>query len=492
MGKVSLIIVLLVLFCSVVEAKDRALLVGISEYKDKRANLVGPKEDVQDMEKFLIGNLKFAKTDIKMLLNEQATREEIIKAFRRWLIEETRPGDRVFFLYSGHGSRLRDDNGDEKDGIDETIVPYDVDTRTGAGQIRDDVFEELIRELSGRRAVLVFDSCHSGTISRGGGGNSSQNNQKNFTRYLPSPEEFEEFAKTSNTRGGIVGDYQILPDKKAISRDLVPEFGDEHSNNLVGIVVFSAAQTGQLAHSFMTEKGFRGALTYTFIKLQENNLLTLSELRKNIVNQIKELQKTEKLKGEQQPMVECISTLSLEEFPLFGIGQQTPIIEQAVEFATLTNDKSKIKISVLTREKKASYKLGEYVSYQVTTDTSGYLYMIIFSSQDQAVCLLPNPHDLDNGIDAGKVEFPRGGKYKFEVSEPLGYDIVVALVSKEKLNFGEKEIYTWQEAFSRLNIKELQKAVETTNQNLPRSNKVVPVKKYTDWQAAIIVVRSYK
>jgi hypothetical protein len=57
--------------------------------------------------------------------------------------------------------------------------------------IRDELFDEMIGKLSGRRAVLIFDSCHSGTISRGvpklndfarGGG----------VRYLPIPEQFAE------------------------------------------------------------------------------------------------------------------------------------------------------------------------------------------------------------------------------------------------------------------------------------------------------------
>lgn len=34
-------------------------------------------------------------------------------------------GDAVFTHYSGHGGKLRDDDGDEKDGYDETLVPVD-------------------------------------------------------------------------------------------------------------------------------------------------------------------------------------------------------------------------------------------------------------------------------------------------------------------------------------------------------------------------------
>ena len=46
------------------------------------------------------------------------------------------PGDAFFFHFSGHGSRVKDTDGDEADGWDETICPVDYDR---AGMIVDDV-----------------------------------------------------------------------------------------------------------------------------------------------------------------------------------------------------------------------------------------------------------------------------------------------------------------------------------------------------------------
>jgi hypothetical protein len=82
----------------------------------------------------------------------------------------------VIFFYAGHGFQAPDDNGDEEDNEDEVITPYDVAFKAVGGKvvltdentfIRDDKFNDFIARLSGRRAVLMFDSCHSGTISRG-------------------------------------------------------------------------------------------------------------------------------------------------------------------------------------------------------------------------------------------------------------------------------------------------------------------------------------
>jgi hypothetical protein len=63
----------------------------------------------------------------------------------------------------GHGGKLKDDDGDEKDGYDETLVPLDY---SGAGQIRDDdIYNILIAPMkAGVYATCIMDCCHSGSV----------------------------------------------------------------------------------------------------------------------------------------------------------------------------------------------------------------------------------------------------------------------------------------------------------------------------------------
>ena len=63
----------------------------------------------------------------------------------------------------GHGGKLKDDNGDEDDGYDETLIPIDYKT---AGQIRDDdILKRLVIPMpAGVFATCVMDCCHSGTV----------------------------------------------------------------------------------------------------------------------------------------------------------------------------------------------------------------------------------------------------------------------------------------------------------------------------------------
>jgi hypothetical protein len=94
-----------------------------------------------------------------VLLDSQATAAALDERMASYaaLLEA---GDRLLLTYSGHGGQVRDVDGDEGDGKDETWCLWDgelVDDRIGA---------MLARFRAGVRIVLVSDSCHSGTVSR--------------------------------------------------------------------------------------------------------------------------------------------------------------------------------------------------------------------------------------------------------------------------------------------------------------------------------------
>lgn len=65
----------------------------------------------------------------------QPTRANIIRALH-WLVADAQPNDSLFLHFSGHGGQTEDLDGDEEDGLDETIYPVDF---KHAGMIVDDV-----------------------------------------------------------------------------------------------------------------------------------------------------------------------------------------------------------------------------------------------------------------------------------------------------------------------------------------------------------------
>jgi hypothetical protein len=140
----------------------KALLVGINDYAD--APLRGCISDVQQMKGLLQQYYGFGEGDIKLLLDDAATGAGIVAGLD-WLAGggEDRDAVRVFH-YSGHGSYVADQDGDEPDGRDECLAPYDYKT---AGMLTDDVLKRCYDRFSpGGNLTLVMDCCHSGTINR--------------------------------------------------------------------------------------------------------------------------------------------------------------------------------------------------------------------------------------------------------------------------------------------------------------------------------------
>jgi hypothetical protein len=78
-------------------------------------------------------------------------------------VHDAQSGDSLFLHYSGHGGSIPDDDGDEADGMDETMVPVDYQS---AGQIRDDdIYDHLVKKVpAGCHLTVVMDCCHSGSI----------------------------------------------------------------------------------------------------------------------------------------------------------------------------------------------------------------------------------------------------------------------------------------------------------------------------------------
>lgn len=138
------------------------LLVGIN-YFGTDAELSGCVNDIEDVEKYL-GGAGFERAGA--LLEGTAappTRAGIVDAFAKF---GASPDTYKYVHYSGHGSQLKDNNGDETDGMDECICPLDIDWGAPDNNfIRDDeLYNLLVKPLPATcKLVAVFDSCHSGS-----------------------------------------------------------------------------------------------------------------------------------------------------------------------------------------------------------------------------------------------------------------------------------------------------------------------------------------
>ena len=80
------------------------------------------------------------------------------------IIRESQPGHVVAIQYSGHGTQLPDQEGEERDENDEALVPHD---HRQNGYVLDDDLATLCSQIpTGVNVTFFMDCCHSGTITR--------------------------------------------------------------------------------------------------------------------------------------------------------------------------------------------------------------------------------------------------------------------------------------------------------------------------------------
>jgi hypothetical protein len=137
--------------------RRRALCIGIDDYP--QSPLAGCIADANLWAKLLV-DLGFEPPTI--LTDGAATRSGILAALNQ-LINSSQAGDVVVFQYSGHGTELPDENGDEQ-GSDQAICPYDY--ADGLFVIDDDIAQIFANTPPGVNVTCFIDCCHSGTISR--------------------------------------------------------------------------------------------------------------------------------------------------------------------------------------------------------------------------------------------------------------------------------------------------------------------------------------
>lgn len=176
-----LVILILLLTTSIINASaitKRALLIGLSAYpKYKQSQLSWDNIHGANDVALIGGTLARQGFAITTLTNQQATAQAIRKAFAR-LTRQTKPGDLVYIHFSGHGQPFEDRDGDETDGWDESIVPYNAGQRyvanvyEGRNHIIDDelnIYITNIRKNAGVKGFVyvVLDACHMGGAFRG-------------------------------------------------------------------------------------------------------------------------------------------------------------------------------------------------------------------------------------------------------------------------------------------------------------------------------------
>ncbi len=156
-----------------------ALIVGINKYLHmaKKYQLHGCVNDAKLIRSILINKFNFDPANIIALYDEAATRDAILAEMDH-IANKIEQDDILVFHYSGHGDRcITKTEHTEGSGKDNCILPTDDSELMAEGkreyrEVRDDQFKEWLQRIAKKTpyTTLIFDSCHSGTMTRGGAG----------------------------------------------------------------------------------------------------------------------------------------------------------------------------------------------------------------------------------------------------------------------------------------------------------------------------------
>ena len=157
-----------------------ALLVGINYNNNPDATLNGCYNDVVNVSQYLRTVLGYPASSVTVLTDGNRgaagtgtasavppTRQNILAGMTA-LVAGMVAGDEAVFHFSGHGSLVRDTNGDETaTGLDSCLCPLDYNTpaSAGGGVVTDDEIRALLvnRVPRGARLYVILDCCHNGT-----------------------------------------------------------------------------------------------------------------------------------------------------------------------------------------------------------------------------------------------------------------------------------------------------------------------------------------
>lgn len=149
-----------------------AMLVGINDYPFASGNLRGCLTDVDLQYALLVNRFGFNPKDIVRVTSGgvlSPTRETILQVFQDHLIDQAQPGDIVVFHYSGHGSRVADqDPLNPQKPLIGTLVPMDANQASNVvNHITSRTLFLLMEAIRTENLTMVLDSCYSGGGFRG-------------------------------------------------------------------------------------------------------------------------------------------------------------------------------------------------------------------------------------------------------------------------------------------------------------------------------------
>lgn len=371
-------------FASSAWAADYALIMGIGQYQDSRANLEGIDKDVNTAREMALA-MGVPAGNIKVLSNGQVTATGIANAFAQ-VEGSINQGDRVFVYYSGHGTQTDNDSGSSR--CTEGPVAHDMQMYPDAN------LQANLQRLASKASQIVMfnDSCFSGGAAT-----------KAISSPLGKPKFFT--LKSSSSGAGQCGDavnaksYRNLIDTTTIRSSTNMVYVAASADNEVAFATpngSSATQAWQRCmRSSATDANRSGSLT-----AEELRQCAQAEVTRMGFNQ------TITVVGNNQLPVMFAATQASPTTP------DTNAASAAMANRGLLDDirnaaSGSIQVNLtLSKQELVIAQPGnqspDTIEYRVQTSKPGYLYVLHVGSDGKTFDLLyPNARESNNYVQAG-------------------------------------------------------------------------------------------
>ena len=222
----------------------RSIHFGLNDYKGSKNDLRGCVPDAKNWRE----TLKAKGFSSIFLKDSNVTKTNFVSNIKK-LIALSKDGDWLVITFSGHGTHIKDENGDEADGRDEALCLYD-------SIITDDELRTIFKTIpNGVKTLFVSDSCHSASMTRAAL-DTLYSDEYIRPRYMP-PE---------------TNDIALLNSIKVKKPFMIPEEGMNH-------ILLSGCQANESSYDTVFNGQACGALSYYANKIiRERGSMTFSQL----------------------------------------------------------------------------------------------------------------------------------------------------------------------------------------------------------------------
>ena len=251
----------------------KALTIGINQYQFfPHYALRGCVNDAKNMSSVLKEYLNFKDSDITVLQDSEATKENIYKNIDS-LIKKSQDGecDYIVIHLAAHGTQIPDITQDETEDLkDEVFTTYNLNVEEGNWSlgtvIDDDDFGKKLSAIPEKCLCEVYlDTCHSGTGLR-------FLSLDQIPRYIPPPSEINRELSSRQVENHGLAD--------TLKEEGMPP----------NVVLMTGCQSDQTSADANIENDYHGAFTWNLCNelRKSSNRLSRYELMKNIRNAMRE------------------------------------------------------------------------------------------------------------------------------------------------------------------------------------------------------------